>query len=185
MQLDPSLPRPSSSSLQARLEPRPGVKRTYSQQATQPQPVGTSHTAPPPAKMPRRGDNSSSFAERRQGGSMNPPSTKYNHRNAEAGPSSSHLPRQGPPRFSRGKKKQPPGNTFSAPYHSAKYIEEEHAKCPIPLTHIQKSAPRSYLNNLYTKISRGTLPEYVSVHGTIQEGSRSLEVWRQVNNPLF
>lgn len=197
MQVDPTKKALSSA------ESRQGIKRSYSQQAAAlarssshiPAPI------PPPAKLPRPANlsgepspfsDSRRFTHEHANDMATPPAgRRHQFRSAEPGSSSSHL-HPSPSGSSRGAKAtkrskrvegsglarhQVPKNLMDGPYHSQKYIEQEHHKSPIPLKPLHKEAPKGSLNNFY-QLVKAKQPEYISIRGTVMDGNRAISVWR-------
>ncbi|KAF8909024.1 hypothetical protein CPB84DRAFT_1766707 [Gymnopilus junonius] len=69
----------------------------------------------------------------------------------------------------RGKKGGMQRDLLDGPYHTERYIEQEHHKSPIPL--------KPPLNNFHQTV-KGTLPMYVSEEGTVMDGNNPVRVWR-------
>ena len=195
MQLDPTKKALST------LDPRQGIKRSYSQQAAAM--ARSSHIPapiPPPTKLSRSANLSgepSPFSDARRfthehANDTPTPAAGRRHqlRSAEPGPSSSHshASASGSSRGAKATKRskrdgfglarhQVPKNLADGPYHSQIYIEQEHHKSPIPLKPLHKEAPKGALNNFY-QIVRGKQPEYISLHVTVMDGNRAISVWR-------
>ncbi|CAA7265798.1 unnamed protein product [Cyclocybe aegerita] len=177
-----------SSSSQDRTDARPGIKRSFSQQAaTQPLPHSPSFPEPPPAKLPRAVDPSgqpSAFSTARHdiSRSMASSSRRNQHRSADAG-SSHHAATPSSLRSSkRGRRpaassQAPLKNLLEGPYHDEEHIIQEYDKSSIHLKPLHQEAPKVPVNNFY-QIVKNKQPDYVSVSGTIMKGNRKEQIWR-------
>ncbi|KDR84993.1 hypothetical protein GALMADRAFT_233530 [Galerina marginata CBS 339.88] len=182
----------AASSSQDRTDTRPGIKRSFSQQAVQALSPSPSIQVAPPAKLPRgpntSGDPSPFSAARRHSPRRSSMSSNHKHRPPEPGTSSSqnylHVgSSRGPRGGKRGKRggsgtgNQQPRDLLDGPYHTKQYVEQEHHKSPLPLRPIEREAPKGPLNNFY-QVAQGKQPEYISQQGTIMDGNRLVRIWR-------
>ncbi|KAF8973926.1 P-loop containing nucleoside triphosphate hydrolase protein [Flammula alnicola] len=193
MQLDPAKRALSNS------DPRPGIKRSFSQQATA---TTLAPPPPPPTKLARAANQSgdpspfsSTTSQTKKPFPMASHPRKHPHRSAEPGPSSSfshshnyHGVGASSSRGMRGSarrgKKGGPGGAYppskdllEGPLHDEKYIEQEHNKSPIPLKPLVREAPKGTLNNFYMTV-KGELPHYVTTYGTVMDGNHRMQVHR-------
>lgn len=196
-------------SLQDRIEPHPGIKRSFSQQGQALARSSPSVPPPPPVKLPRTTDSlgkPSSFSAARddkgkdrmaspsQGKKKQPnqPHTSTVPPSAPSGPSSSRntavkarggIGKRGKGRQPPPKEPPPPKNLLEGPFRDEAFIEREHNPTGVALTGIKEGA-KSPLNNFYALVKHKT-PDYISKPGSMIIGNSVQSVWRCVFRLLY